>query len=193
MTRGSTVGWMRSFVGPRGFWRWRRWCSAVCHGRNRGQTKFYFRGHWRIRRDGWLLYADDVRLVGDARSILSGSATGRDACAFASIVAVEEGVGVKSRGGAGHSGQLPRQRPRRAALLRGRAPGAACWSFGCCRATRRSCATRSSDFCRTGAVRSCRGSGIAEKSRGQGINLTPREKDKLMTAMVSPAGDWSGV
>lgn len=42
--------------------------------------------HWRVRRDGRLIYADALRLSGDSRAILAGSATGRGARAFASIL-----------------------------------------------------------------------------------------------------------
>ena len=42
--------------------------------------------HWRIRRDGRLVYADALRLSGDSRAILSGGATGRGARAFASVL-----------------------------------------------------------------------------------------------------------
>lgn len=42
--------------------------------------------HWRVRRDGRLVYADSLRLSGDSRSILSGGATGRGARAFASVL-----------------------------------------------------------------------------------------------------------
>ena len=42
--------------------------------------------HWRVRRDGRLIYADALRLSGDSRAILSGGATGRGARAFASIL-----------------------------------------------------------------------------------------------------------
>jgi urease accessory protein len=42
--------------------------------------------HWRVRRNGRLVYADALRLSGDSRVILSGGATGRGARAFASIL-----------------------------------------------------------------------------------------------------------
>lgn len=42
--------------------------------------------HWRVRRDGRLVYADALRLSGDSRAILSGSATGGGARAFASVL-----------------------------------------------------------------------------------------------------------
>lgn len=42
--------------------------------------------HWRIRRDGRLVYADALRLSGDSRAILSGGATGRGARAFAGVL-----------------------------------------------------------------------------------------------------------
>lgn len=42
--------------------------------------------HWRVRRDGRLVYADALRLSGDSRSILEGGATGGGARAFASIL-----------------------------------------------------------------------------------------------------------
>jgi urease accessory protein len=42
--------------------------------------------HWRVRRDGRLIYADSLRLHGDSRAILAGGATGRGARAFATIL-----------------------------------------------------------------------------------------------------------
>lgn len=49
--------------------------------------------HWRVRRDGKLVYADSLRLFGDSRTILSGGATGRGARVFASVlVAAPEAV-----------------------------------------------------------------------------------------------------
>ena len=42
--------------------------------------------HWRVRRDGRLVYADALRLCGDSRAVLSGGATGRGARAFASVL-----------------------------------------------------------------------------------------------------------
>ncbi len=45
-----------------------------------------FLDRWRIRRGGRLIYADQLRLVGDTRSILDGGATGAGARAFATLV-----------------------------------------------------------------------------------------------------------
>ncbi len=42
--------------------------------------------HWRVRRDGRLVYADALRLSGDSRSILRGGATGGGTRAFAGIL-----------------------------------------------------------------------------------------------------------
>ncbi len=54
--------------------------------------------HWRIRRDGRLIYADALRLHGDSRAILAGGATGRGARAFATIlVAAAEAVSQLDR------------------------------------------------------------------------------------------------
>ena len=47
-----------------------------------------FRDHWRVRRDGRLVYADSVSLGGDTRSVLHGGATGGGARAFATVLAV---------------------------------------------------------------------------------------------------------
>lgn len=44
---------------------------------------------WSVRRDGRLVYADALRLVGDTRSILAGGATGRGARAFATVLLVD--------------------------------------------------------------------------------------------------------
>lgn len=43
---------------------------------------------WSVRRAGRLVYADALRLGGDARDILKGGATGRGARAFASVLVV---------------------------------------------------------------------------------------------------------
>lgn len=45
-----------------------------------------FRDRWRIRRDGRLVYADDVRLEGDGSGILKGPATAGGGLAFATLV-----------------------------------------------------------------------------------------------------------
>ena len=45
-----------------------------------------FRDRWRIHRDGRLLFADDVRLEGDAGDILKGPATAGGGLAFATLV-----------------------------------------------------------------------------------------------------------
>ncbi|MBO0347119.1 urease accessory protein UreD [Roseibium sp. CAU 1637] len=45
-----------------------------------------FRDSWRIHRDGRLIFADDIRLSGNTREILSGAATGQGAIAFATLV-----------------------------------------------------------------------------------------------------------
>lgn len=45
-----------------------------------------FTDRWRIRRDGRLVFADALRLMGDTRAILAGGATGGGARAMASIV-----------------------------------------------------------------------------------------------------------
>ncbi|WP_321334201.1 urease accessory protein UreD [Breoghania sp.] len=69
--------------------------EAVVLGRAAmGETvrRLHFRDHWRIRRDGRLVYADDVRLVGDPEVILAGPATGDGARTFATILDVAEGI-----------------------------------------------------------------------------------------------------
>ena len=45
-----------------------------------------FRDRWRIRRDGRLVFADDIRLEGDTRDILKGTATSGGAIAFATLI-----------------------------------------------------------------------------------------------------------
>lgn len=45
-----------------------------------------FRDTWRIRRDGRLVFADDVRLDGDPAAFLGGLATGRGNLAVATVV-----------------------------------------------------------------------------------------------------------
>jgi urease accessory protein len=48
-------------------------------------TAVDFADHWRIRRDGRLVFADSTRLAGDAVSLMSGPATGGGATAFATL------------------------------------------------------------------------------------------------------------
>ncbi len=43
---------------------------------------------WRIRRGGRLVFADNIRLAGDATAIMAGPATGGGALAFATVVLV---------------------------------------------------------------------------------------------------------
>jgi urease accessory protein len=43
---------------------------------------------WRIRRNGRLVYADAIRLDGDATAIMAGQATGNGATAFATVLLV---------------------------------------------------------------------------------------------------------
>lgn len=45
-----------------------------------------FRDRWRIRRDGRLVFADEIRISGDATDILSGPATAAGGRAFATLV-----------------------------------------------------------------------------------------------------------
>ena len=44
------------------------------------------RDHWRVRRDGKLVFADAIRLQGDAKDIMSGLATGQGAGAVATVL-----------------------------------------------------------------------------------------------------------
>ena len=48
----------------------------------------HLRDAWRIRRDGRLVFADALRLDGDAAAILSGRATGGGASALATLLFV---------------------------------------------------------------------------------------------------------
>ena len=52
---------------------------------------------WRIRRDGKLIFADGLRLVGDATAIMAGGATGQGAIAFATLVLVAPRRGIDAR------------------------------------------------------------------------------------------------
>jgi urease accessory protein len=47
-----------------------------------------FTDAWRIRRDGFLVFADGMRLDGDAVTVMDGKATGGGAGAFATVVLV---------------------------------------------------------------------------------------------------------
>ncbi|WP_417677732.1 urease accessory protein UreD [Roseibium sp.] len=53
-----------------------------------GETvdRISFRDRWRIQREGRLVFADDVRLEGDASDILKGPATAGGGLAFATLV-----------------------------------------------------------------------------------------------------------
>ncbi|ADZ68546.1 urease accessory protein UreD [Polymorphum gilvum] len=49
-------------------------------------SRLAFRDRWRIRRDGRLVFADDIRLDGDPTTLLSGPATAAGARAFATVL-----------------------------------------------------------------------------------------------------------
>lgn len=53
---------------------------------------------WRVRRDGRLVYADALRLEGDARAILSGPATGGGARAFGTLLFVDAAAEARLAG-----------------------------------------------------------------------------------------------
>lgn len=50
--------------------------------------RIVFSDTWRIRREGRLVFADNVRLDGDADAVMAGRATGGGATAFATVVCV---------------------------------------------------------------------------------------------------------
>lgn len=62
--------------------------SVVLGRRAMGETirTHRFRDSWRIRRNGKLVFADDVRLAGDPRDGFAGPATGNGGHAFATLV-----------------------------------------------------------------------------------------------------------
>ena len=49
-------------------------------------TRVFFKDSWRIRRDGKLVFADDLRLNGDPSDFFSGPATGQGAKAMATLL-----------------------------------------------------------------------------------------------------------
>ena len=110
---------------------------------------------WRIRRGGRLVFADGIRLDGDARAIMAGRATGNGAAAFATVVLVAPDAAAAARPGAGGAvgggrrsrGDRLERRPRGAAPRRGR-PGA--------------CGAISSVLWKLCAAQPCRASGTAE-------------------------------
>ena len=53
-------------------------------------TDVHFRDSWRIRRNGRLIFADDIRLIGNSAEILDRSATGGGALAFATLIECRE-------------------------------------------------------------------------------------------------------
>lgn len=55
----------------------------------------FFHDTWRIRRDGRLVFADNMRLDGDAAAVMSGKATGGAARAFATVVLVGPAADAK--------------------------------------------------------------------------------------------------
>ncbi len=64
-------------------------CEAIVLGRTAmGETvrRLDLVDRWRVRRGGRLVFADALRLAGDAEAILSGSATGNGAAAFATLL-----------------------------------------------------------------------------------------------------------
>ena len=53
---------------------------------------------WRIRRDGKLIFADGLRLAGDATEIMAGGATGGGAAALATLILVSREAEIHVRG-----------------------------------------------------------------------------------------------
>jgi urease accessory protein len=69
--------------------------ESVIFGRtamNEAYTRGAFHDRWRIRRDGRLVLAEDVRLAGDIAATLARSALGRGARAIATIVHIAPGA-----------------------------------------------------------------------------------------------------
>jgi len=56
--------------------------------RGETMTSGLFRDRWRVRRDGRLVFADDVRLEGDVASVMQEPATGNGATAIATLLYV---------------------------------------------------------------------------------------------------------
>ena len=71
--------------------------ESVVFGRTamaEAMTHGLFRERWRIRRDGRLILAEDIRLDGDISATLARAATGRGARAIATIVQIGSGADV---------------------------------------------------------------------------------------------------
>ena len=130
---------------------------------------------WRIRRDGKLIFADGLRLVGDATAIMAGGATGQGAIAFATLVLAapraESMLGLARAVLAGNNGEA----------------GASAWNgILVARLIAATGQALRADLVRAGrgAPRDCRCRGFGN-AEGEPMNLTPREKDKLLIATAA--------
>ena len=63
-----------------------------------GETlkNIFFTDHWRVRRGGELIFADAIRMTGDAARLLSRPATGAGAGAIASVLYVGDDAAAKA-------------------------------------------------------------------------------------------------
>lgn len=71
-------------------------CESLVFGRREmGETvrSTNLRDRWRIRREGTLVHAEDLRVCGDATAILAARATGGGATAFATVLLVDDNAG----------------------------------------------------------------------------------------------------
>ncbi len=125
---------------------------------------------WRVRRGGRLVFAENVRLDGDIAEKLArpASAAGGIALATVLVAPADETTLAAVRA----LEFIRRSRHLRLERHRGGAPR---------RTRRRELAPRSRGDPRGARAEPCRGSGINEDC----MNLTPREKDKLLVAMAA--------
>ncbi len=142
--------------------------EAVSHG--------FLRDTVRIRRDGVVVLHDAIRLEGAIADRLARVAVAHGARGIATILHAapdaEQRLGLLRHA---LEGVKPRAAPAR---------GTGCWSGASSPPTGRPCAQRWLPASRRCASRvRCRASGCAD--RRTGVNLTPREKDKLLIAMAA--------
>ena len=130
---------------------------------------------WRVRRGGRLLHAETARLDGDVAAKLAQPAVAKGGVAMANVLVVPGDETLVAAVRAAASIAAARSAPP---------PGTGSRSCAWWRPTGRRCATISLTFSPPSAAGGCRGSGCIE-ARAADMNLTPREKDKLLIAMAA--------
>ena len=149
--------------------------EAVVFGRaamGEAMREGFFADRWRLRRDGRLIYADSARLDGAIAEKLGQPAAAAGGIAIATVL-IAPGEDDQARRRARARRDI-RRRGRHLGLERHRG-GAAVrqgWRRLAARSDRAAGGTRRA---------ACRGCGCNEDT----MNLTPREKDKLLIAMAA--------